>query len=155
KGRHIKGVNLLSCLVRYGDVTLPVGYEVVHKDIEYCEIETRKTKRVSSITKNEHFRNLIGQYHRNQVKFKHVVADTWFGSTENMNYIHKDLEKKFIFGIKSNRLVALSTKDKKNARFCQVANLEMEDGSSKIVWLKDMDFPVQLIKKIFTNEDGS
>lgn len=36
-----------------------------------------------------------------------------------------------------------------------VAPGQMEDGQSKIVWLKDSDFPVQLIKKVFTNEDGS
>ena len=27
KGRCIKGVNLLSCLVRYGDIALPISYE--------------------------------------------------------------------------------------------------------------------------------
>ena len=30
--RHIKGVNILSCLVEYGEVAFPVGYEIVHKD---------------------------------------------------------------------------------------------------------------------------
>ena len=28
KGRCVKGVNLLSCLVRYGDIALPVAYEL-------------------------------------------------------------------------------------------------------------------------------
>ncbi|MDN3029999.1 MAG: hypothetical protein QMO91_01310 [Candidatus Tisiphia sp.] len=28
KGRHVKGVNILSCLVHYDTVTLPVGYEI-------------------------------------------------------------------------------------------------------------------------------
>lgn len=30
KGSHVKGVNILSCLVRYGDISLPVGYEILH-----------------------------------------------------------------------------------------------------------------------------
>ena len=29
------------------------------------------------------------------------------------------------------------------------------DGELKKVWLKDVSFPILLIKKIFTNEDGS
>ena len=28
KGRHIKGINILSCLVSYNDVVLPFGYEI-------------------------------------------------------------------------------------------------------------------------------
>ena len=31
----------------------------------------------------------------------------------------------------------------------------MKDGESKKVWLKGLSFPVTLIKKVFTNEDGS
>ncbi len=34
--RHVKGINLLSCLVRYADVALPIGYEVVKKHISHC-----------------------------------------------------------------------------------------------------------------------
>lgn len=51
KGRHVKGVNILSCLVRYGTVTLPVGYEIVHKDIVFCYIESKKVKKKASLTK--------------------------------------------------------------------------------------------------------
>ncbi|QGP50313.1 hypothetical protein PsalN5692_01775 [Piscirickettsia salmonis] len=32
-----------------------------------------------------------------------AVADNWFSSKENMNYIHTNLNKLFILGIKSNR----------------------------------------------------
>ncbi len=34
KSRCIKGVNLMSCLVRYGDVALPLSCEAVCKDID-------------------------------------------------------------------------------------------------------------------------
>ena len=53
KGRHVKGVNLLSCIVQYGDISLPIGYEIVHKDIKFSDVETRKVKRKASTTKNE------------------------------------------------------------------------------------------------------
>ena len=44
KGRCVKGINLLSCLVRYGDLALPIGFEVVRKDVTFCDIKTRKEK---------------------------------------------------------------------------------------------------------------
>jgi hypothetical protein len=51
KGRHVKGINLISCLVRYGDIALPIGYELVKKDIHYCDIATHRTKRKSPVSK--------------------------------------------------------------------------------------------------------
>lgn len=60
KHRHVKGINLLSCL-RYGDIALPIGYAVVNKNIVYSGIETHKQKRKSAITKNELFRSLVQQ----------------------------------------------------------------------------------------------
>ena len=40
----------------------------------------------------------------NQLKFKYVLADSWFSSADNMRFIQKK-EKIFIFDMKSNRLV--------------------------------------------------
>jgi hypothetical protein len=154
KGVHVKGVNILSCLVRYGDVTLPVGYEIVHKDIWYCDIESKKEKKKASLTKNDHFRNLIKQSVANKVLFEYVLADNWFGAKDNLEYIH-NLKKYFIIGIKSNRTVALSLDDKTTGQFQQVMSLNLKDGQSVKVWLRGVEFPVLLIKKIFINEDGS
>ena len=52
KGRSVKGVNILSGLIRYGDIALPIAYEVIHKDLHFCDIKTKKEKRQSSKTKN-------------------------------------------------------------------------------------------------------
>ena len=53
KHRHVKGINLLSCLVRYGDVALPIGYEIVKKDVEFCDVKTkRKKERLKSAKMN-------------------------------------------------------------------------------------------------------
>ena len=49
----------------------------------------------------------------------------------------------------------MTKKDKLNGQFQQVNSLDMQGGESKTVWLKGMTFPVTLIKKVFTNEDGS
>lgn len=155
KDRHIKGINILSCLVRYGSVTLPIGYEAVIKDVHFSDVKTKKIHRTASVSKNEHFRSLIGQCYKNQVKFDHILADNWFGAKENLNYIHYDLHKFFIIGLKSNRLVALSENNKKKQQFQKVKELDMEDGQSKLVWLKGNIFPITLVKKIFKNEDGT
>jgi len=154
KGIYVKGINILSCLVVYNDTVLPFGYEIIKKDVSFSDIETRKIKRKSSSSKNERFRALIKQSVDNQVTFDHILTDNWFGSKENMEFINK-LGKKFIIGIKSNRTVALSGKDKKLSKFQQVSSLNMKDGESKKVWLKGVSFPILLIKKVFINEDGS
>ncbi|MES2998855.1 MAG: transposase [Pseudomonadota bacterium] len=153
KHRHVKGINLLSCLIRYGDIALPVGYEVVNKNMDYSDIETRKQKRKSAITKNELFRSLVQQAVSNHVLFDYVLADNWFGSKANMTFIHEALEKSFIFGIKSNRCVALTRQHAKNGQFQQVNLLDWNDGVCRTVYLKDIAFPVKLLKKVFTNED--
>lgn len=154
KGIYVKGINILSCLVVYNDTVLPFGYEIIKKDVSFSDIETRKIKSKSSSSKNERFRALIKQSVDNQVTFDRILADNWFGSKENMEFINK-LGKKFIIDIKSNRTVALSGKDKKLGKFQQVSSLNMKDGESKKAWLKGVSFPILLIKKVFINEDGS
>ncbi len=155
RGRCVKGINLLSCLVRYGDWAVPIGYEVIHKDLYCCDIKTKKTVRKASVTKNEHFRNLVQQACNNQVKFEYVLADNWFGSKDNMEYIHYELGKKYIFGLKANRLVALSEEARKKGQYQNLNTLEVKDGEARKLWLKDLSLPVSLIKKVFKNEDGS
>ncbi len=155
KGTYVKGVNILSCLIRYEDLAFPIGYEIVTKDLSFCEIKTKKEKRKSSITKNQRFRNLVEQSIRNQVKFDYVLSDSWFGAKDNMEFIHYKIKKKFIFGIKSNRLISFSLEEKKKGQYQKLSSLPLEEGEKRKVWLKDLAFPVALIKKVFKNEDGS
>jgi hypothetical protein len=155
KNRHMKGINIVSCLVRYGDIALPVGYETVKKDLVYSDIATRKQKRKSQVSKNDMFRSLIQQAVSNHVLFDYVLADNWFGSKANMTFIHQDLQKHFIIGIKSNRCVALTKRDADNGQYQQVNTLEWNNGDAITVYLKDIAFPAKLLKKVFTNEDGS
>jgi len=54
--------------VQYDDWAVPVGYEVIHKDLYYCDIKNKKTIRRASISKNQHFRNLVLKACNNQVK---------------------------------------------------------------------------------------
>ncbi|MBA2648981.1 MAG: transposase [Legionella sp.] len=155
KGAVLKGINILSCMVRYDDFSVPIAYEVIKKEVSYSDIKTRKARRKSSVTKNQLFQNLISQAITNKVMFDYVLADNWFGSKANMVHIHKDLHKSFIIGIKSNRTLALSENDAKNGRYQQVRALELEEDVAHTVWLKGLDFPVRLLKKVFKNENGS
>ena len=155
KGRCIKGVNLLSCLVRYDDVALPVSIETVHKELIFCDVKTKKEMRKSSVTKNELFRSQVKQAEKNEIRFEYVLADNWFGAKKNMEFIKYEMNKKFIFGIKSNRLLAFSEEEKRKRKYQKLKALELEDGEKRTVWLKDLSFPVSLMKKVFKNEDGS
>jgi len=155
KGRHVKGINLLSCLIRYGDIALPVSFEIVCKDLHFCDLKTKKEKKHSSVTKNQQFRMLVQQAIANQIKFDYVLADSWFGAKDNMEFIHYEKQKKFVFGMKANRLIALTEEERKKGRYQNLKQLDLKDGEKRIVWLKDVAFPVALLKKIFKNEDGS
>ena len=155
KGRYIKGVNLLSCLVRYEDTALPVFFDIVSKDMHFCDLKTKEEFRKSSITKNQRFRSLVQQAITNKIEFDYVLADSWFGAKGNMEFIHYDLKKAFIFGIKANRLIVLSEKERKKRQYQNLKALNLKDNEKKTVWLKNLAFPVSVIKKVFKNEDGS
>jgi IS4 transposase len=101
------------------------------------------------------FRSVIAQAVANNVKFEYILADIWFGAKKNMEFVHYDMKKKFIFGIKANRLIALSEEEAKKGQYQNLSTLPIKDGEKRIVWLKDLSFPVALIMKVFKNEDGS
>src|SRR5262249_31793548 len=130
-------------------------YEVVCKDVLFCDIATKKVNRQSSVSKNQMFRSILGQATTNGVKFDYVLADNWFGAKKNMEFIHYEMKKKFVIGVKANRLIALTEHDSKKGQYQKLNALQVEDGEKRIVWLKDIPFPVVLIKKIFKNEDSS
>ena len=155
KGRCVKGVNILSCLARYNEIALPIAFEPIHKDIAFCDIASKKEKRQASISKNEMFRSMISQAIVNEVKFDYVLADNWFGAKKNLSFIHYEMKKKFIIGLKTNRVVALSEEKVKKGQYQKLESIPFKDNEKKIVHLKDLSFPVALIKKIFKNEDGS
>jgi len=91
--------------------------------------------RKSLVTKNQQFQELIEQAEKNQVDFVHILADTWFGSKTNMQCI-QEMKIFFVFGLKSNRTVALSEADKKKGRFVQLKTLDLLEGQSKKIWIK-------------------
>jgi hypothetical protein len=63
----------------------------------FSDVSTRKVKRHSSINKNQMFRDMIAQAITKKIKFEYIRADIWFGAKKNMEFIHYDMKKKFIF----------------------------------------------------------
>lgn len=155
KGVCMKGVNILSGLIRYDDFALPVAFEAIRKDIHFCDIETKKEQRKSSLTKNELLHNMLQQSVNNGLKFEYVLADNWFGSKKNMEFIHNEIRKKFIIGMKNNRLIAFSEEESKKGQYQNINSLTIEDEEMREVWLKNLPFPVKLLKKVFKNENGT
>lgn len=156
EGRTVKGINLLTAMVKYGDTSFPIGFEIVKKD----QIDIRKNKKgkeqmhfYSRYTLNELARSLVQQALYNHVKFKHILGDSWFASKENIMFFHQQ-KCKFILGIPSNRLVALSRKDAKAGNYVRLDQLELEAGSTRKVYLKDIPFPVAVTHKVFKDGDA-
>jgi len=118
-------------------------------------IETKKLKRQSSLTKNEHLRQMLRVCQQNALRYRYVLADNWFSSKENMVFIKLDMGQDFVMALKSNRTVALTPEDQRQGRFVRVDALPLEEGTVVQGHLKGVPFPVVLAKQVFTNKDGS
>ena len=155
KGRSVQGFNLLNCLYQVEEASIPVAFEVISKPIEYCDLKTKRRKRKSLVTKNELMREMVTVCVRNQLKFRFVLFDIWFASVENMLHIKKTHQKDFVCTLKSNRLVALSKEDQAAKRFSRIDELPWSEETIFTVWLKNVPFPVNLVRQVFENKDGS
>ena len=155
KGKAVQGFNLLNCLYHVEDISIPVAFELIRKPSEYCDLKTRKRKRASLVTKNELMRAMLEVCIKNKLKFRFVLFDIWFSSKENMASIKETLEKDFVCALKGNRLAAVSVEDYQNNRFTSIEDLPWQEETMFTGWLKDVPFPVLIVRQVFTNKDGS
>jgi len=153
-GKSVRGVNMLNALYYSNNVSVPVAFEIVKKPIKFIDSNTGQTKRKSAITKNELMRDMIQTAINNQLKFSYILMDTWFASKENFEFIAKK-NKHFIAALKSNRLFATNLKNKYQGDFQKVDTLELSDKQSMQGYLKGYDKEVLLVRRVFTNKDGS
>ena len=154
KGKSIKGINILNALYYSNGISVPVGFEIVKKPIKFQDPKTGKQKRKSEVTKNELLRDMFNVIIANNVKFKYVLMDSWFASSENFRHIAKK-RKEFIAPIKSNRLFAKNLDDKYQGKFISIDSLLSSDKESVRGYLKGYDKEVIVICRVFTNKDGS
>ena len=155
KGRNVKGINFLSALYVTDQGALPVAFDLVTKVEAYVDEKTGNLKRRSSISKNERYRMLLRVVVHNQIKFRYVVNDSWYSSSDNMKLIKRDLRREFVMPLKSNRKVALSLSEKARGQYQAVSQLELPLDATREVWLEEVPFSLLLTKQVFTNEDGS
>ena len=77
-GKVVKGINLLTALIEYDDVTIPIGYEVLTKDL-FCIKKNKngqeKFARKSRYSINELARKLVKQVKLNGIQFSHLTGD--------------------------------------------------------------------------------
>jgi len=161
KNRNEKGINLLTAFYHtrspiFSDaLRVPVSFECVKKTVHFTDPKTGKAKRKSEVTKNEMMRAMVKNAIEHQhLKFRYVLADSWFASSDNMLFIHK-LKKHFIMDMKSNRLCMFSTEDRNRGQWTSLDKLALQSKIPVKVWIKDLEIEVLLCKFIFTNKDGS
>jgi hypothetical protein len=155
KDRMLKGINFLTALYSSQGVSVPVGFHLVAKTEKYTDAKTQKEKRRSPVSKNEVCHELIKQAVRNRIPFRCVLFDVWFASAETMIFIKHQQHRDFICPLKTNRKVALSKTDKQQGRYVRVDTLELQAQATREIYLEGVDFPLVLVKQVFTNEDGS
>ena len=162
KKRNIKGINIINFLYQPNpdvDFSIPTAFEIIHKTEPFLDTKTGKIKRRSAVSKNELVRLRLRILHQqNKVEFQTLVWDSWFSSNENMDFVHNELKKDFVGAIKSNRKAALSLEDKQHyetGKFKSIAELCEQKDRTIQVWLKGLDFPVLIVKRVFTNKDLS
>ena len=126
KGRSVKGICMVTALYHAGLMNIPVCVDVVKKSKDR--------------TKQQMFRDLLCQCQVNNLEFKHVLADKWYASTENMCFITEDCRKDFIFPLKTNRRVKLAG----DSSYYAIADLELEAGKVYVAELKGYKNPVCL-----------
>ena len=155
QNRTLKGINLLTALYYSQDVSLPVAFELVQKSAWETHKKTGKQKRVCPVSKHTYFRQMVDTARSNGLPFRYVLADSWFGSAENMVYLKEECETDFIFPLKENRNIALSREDKEQGRYVSLSSLPLEENTVVEIWLEGVAFPLLLCKQVFRNKDGS
>ena len=153
-GKSVKGMNLLT-LFYSGAMALPLRYEIIKKDEHYTNDEGKACRR-SKKTKNELFQEMLHAVcFSNHIRFRYVLGDSWFASSDTMKYIHRKLKKQFIFAMKSNRMAALCQEDKLQGKFIPLSQIKSTPDEVTPVWIKGLDIPLILAIQHFENEDGS
>lgn len=84
-------------------------------------------------------RDMLSVCKRNRVKYRYVLADSWFSSKENLQFIRNSLSKHFVIALKSNRTVALSEQDKRQGNFSRIDALNLPEHNPVPAWIKGLD----------------
>jgi hypothetical protein len=168
-GKTKRGINIVSFTYVNRKiepkVKIPIAFELIRKDIEETKTVKdkktgkfiQKTSRKASISKNELLRTRLKTLtHQNNIKYRHIVFDTWYSSAENMNFIVNDLKKHFVCAIKNNRTITFDVeKTSKEQQWLSVSEANIEPNCPYKIKLKKIPFSLVLVKKVFHNLNGT
>ena len=150
-----KGILMLN--FHYTDasgISIPLGYEIITKTKKVWNEKYNKYIKKSFFTKNEIMQDKLNILHfNNQIKYKYILFDKWFSSIKNLVFIEETLKKKFVCPLKSNRRIFLSKKDKKEGKYVNISKLDIEGGSSRLIYLEGYEKPLRIIKQVVKNGD--
>lgn len=128
----IRGISLVNLLAVHNDDCIPVDYRVY-------ENNAKKNK-------NDHFLDMLDSAKKRDLKPPYVMADSWYGSLENLKHI-RGMEWKFIVGLKENRLV-----NERQGQYVAVSSLDWTEKKVRKVWLRGFGF-VLVAQIVFQNGD--
>ena len=148
----IKGINFMSALWADECCSIPMSMKVVVKELCWNDKKQQKIWRTAT-TKNEIFREMVGRLTRSK-QIDYVLADSWYCSKENMEFVTLVCKTHFVMALKSNRLASRSEKDADKGLYKPLQDLRLGKCAVKL-YFKELDFPVLVVKKVFKNEDGS
>lgn len=153
--RSVKGVNLLSALYFSQNMALPVALHFVLKTEIFTDPKTGKDRWQSKVTKNQIAQQMIASVLKKQIPFRYVLADTWFSSADNMNFIKTTANKDFIIPLKTNRNVFVAPPDAKSGKHVKLSSLDFDTHPLQTLWLEEVPFPLLVSRQVFKNENGS
>lgn len=154
--RVVKGISLVTCVLQNKNMCLPVSYYPVIKD-QICLKKNKKGKTVqcskSRYTINEMARAMIKTCIHNQLSFKYILGDCWFSSKDNLAFFHKE-KVKFILSLSRIRLVSETKISAKKGNYKSVSTIGLKNGESRLVYLKNVNFPIMVTRKVFKEGDA-
>lgn len=155
QGRAVKGVNLVSALYFSGGMSLPVALHLIQKTELVMDKKTGEERFESPVTKNEVLRGMVASCVSKEIPFRYVLADSWFSSSENMEFIKKKAKRDFVIPLKSNRNVYLTAPCEKMGKSVKLESLCWDTDEVKVLYLEKLDFGVLVHRRVFKNENGT
>lgn len=154
KSQCVKGVEIMTALYSGDELNVPLDYKTISKPAVYCDLETKKIKRKSNVSKNELARALIRDSLEKGLDISYITADSWFCCGETLNFVEQK-NKKYVFAIKSNRKLFSTVQDREKNLGTRLSLAELDDDTPTPFFLNNVDHQVYVMKKTFTNGDGT
>lgn len=110
-GKHrrvVKGINLTTLAWSDGAHAVPCDYRLFDAPND-------------GVTKNDHFRAMLGTAKRRRFRPKYVCFDGWYSSLANLKYI-RSLEWQWLTRLKANRLVNPDGQGNRPLSACDIRN---------------------------------